>query len=100
MRDQTNSTLAGKLREMADVLERQAADKFRVGAYRRAADSVESLDRLVREIVKKEGLAGLIALPGIGRGIGLAIIEMLTTGRSSACRACLSRSSCFRPCRG
>ena len=78
-----NSAIADKLREMADVLEQQQADGFRITAYRRAADTLESLEQSVEEIVRIDGLPGLVELPGIGRGIGSAIMEMVTTGRWS-----------------
>ena len=78
-----NSAVAGKLREMADVLEQQQADGFRITAYRRAADTLESLQQSVEEIVQTDGLPGLVQLPGIGRGIGAAIMEMVTAGRWS-----------------
>lgn len=78
-----NDVIAGKLREMADVLEQQRADGFRIAAYRRAADTLETLRQPVEDIVRIEGLPGLVELPSIGRGIGSAIVEMVTTGRWS-----------------
>jgi DNA polymerase/3'-5' exonuclease PolX len=50
-----NDAMAGKLREMADVLEQQQADGFRIAAYRRAADTLESLKQPGEEIVRTEG---------------------------------------------
>lgn len=76
-----NARIADRLREMAELLHQQDANPFRVGAYRRAADTVAGLDRGVGELVRREGLNGLVALPGIGRGIGAAVLEMVTTGR-------------------
>ncbi len=76
-----NALLAAKLREMADLLDAQSDDGFRVRAYRRAAGTLESLDRPVRDLLADAGLDGLVALPGIGRGIASAISEMLDTGR-------------------
>ncbi len=78
-----NEVIAAKLDEMADVLEQQQADGFRVTAYRRAARTVASQGRSIASIARESGLAGLVELPGVGRGIGAAIIEMLTTGRWS-----------------
>jgi hypothetical protein len=78
-----NDVIAGKLREMADVLEQQRADGFRIATYRRAADTLEMLRQPVEDIVRMEGLPGLVELPSIGRGIGSAIVEMVTTGRWS-----------------
>lgn len=78
-----NQKVADKLREAADVLEQQGANPFRVGAYRRAAETVAQLDRDLRDIVAVEGAGGLTALPGIGRGIAAAIDEILRSGRWS-----------------
>jgi Helix-hairpin-helix domain len=78
-----NGAIADKLREMADVLEQQQADGFRITAYRRAADTLDTLNQPVGEIVRTKGLASLVELPGVGRGIGSAIVEMVTTGRWS-----------------
>lgn len=76
-----NLIVAGNLRELADLLETQDADHYRIEAYRRAADTVASLDRSLNDILAQEGLKGLDALPGIGRSIAGAIAEMLSTGR-------------------
>lgn len=78
---QTNAAIAGKLRELADILEQQQADGFRVTAYRRAADTLVSLSEPVENILDEQGLQGLTALPGIGRSIASAIAEMLRTGQ-------------------
>lgn len=75
-----NATVADRLRQMAEVLELQMADGFRVAAYQRAAETVDRLEKSLTAIIGDHGLAGLVALPGIGRGIGSAIIEMLSTG--------------------
>ena len=79
--DWNNQAIADKLRELADLLEQQSANPFRVSAYRRAALSVAACDRSVAELAANEGLKGLERLPGIGRSIALAIREMLDTGR-------------------
>ena len=81
MAEPLNQDIANRLREMADVLEQQGANPFRVSAYRRAADTVELLDTDLREISEHQGLEGLIALPNVGRGIAAAIWEMAATGR-------------------
>lgn len=72
--------IAEKLREMADILELQNEDGYRVAAYRRAARTVIELDRPIDKIVRSEGLDGVMELPGIGRGIGAAIVEIVNTG--------------------
>lgn len=76
-----NRRIAAALREMANLLELQGANPFRVAAYRRAAGTVESLERELAEIVACEGFDGLTALPHIGHGIAAAVGELLRTGR-------------------
>jgi DNA polymerase (family X) len=75
-----NDAIAEKLREMADVLEQQLADTYRVSAYRRAARVLAELDSPVADLVRNQGLKGVVELPGIGRGIGAAIVEMVEMG--------------------
>lgn len=70
-----------KLQEMADLLHQQGANPFRINAYRRAAQSVEKLQRDLSEILEREGVKGLVALPSVGKGIATAISEIVATGR-------------------
>ncbi|MBN1931257.1 MAG: hypothetical protein JW786_06575 [Desulfobacterales bacterium] len=81
METSVNRQIAGKLLELAGLLEQQEANPFRVNAFRRAADTVSSLQTSVKEIIAKSGINGLIELPNIGEGIARAIHEMITTGR-------------------
>jgi hypothetical protein len=76
-----NDRYADRLSEAADLLEAQGANPFRVSAYRRAADTLHSLGENVDQLVEREGIAGLDALPYIGKGIASAVIEMHRTGR-------------------
>ncbi len=76
-----NSRCADRLREAADLLEAQSANPFRVSAYRKAARTVIDLDEDIADIIARDGLPGLEALPGIGRGIAAALLEMARTGR-------------------
>lgn len=78
-----NHTIAGKLREIADLLEQQGASHFRVQAYRRAAGTVDALAEDLQKRFERRGIAGLEELPGIGRGIARTLYEMLALGRSS-----------------
>lgn len=77
----SNQDIAAKLREYADLLEQQGADTFRVGAYRRAAQTISTLQEEVAQRWDRTGPEGLVALPDIGRSIALSIDEMLRTGR-------------------
>lgn len=76
-----NARCADRLREAADLLEAQGANPFRVSAYRKAAATVLGLTEDIADIVERDGLPGLEALPGIGRGIASALLEMTSTGR-------------------
>jgi hypothetical protein len=79
----TNRRLAAKLRELADLLEQQQADGFRVAAYRRAADVIDGLAVPAEQLLAQGGRKGLEALPAIGRSIAAALAEMIVTGRWS-----------------
>lgn len=76
-----NDALAAKLRELADLLEQQDADKFRVSAYRHAADTVERLERPLGELYATGGGKALEALPGIGPAIAAGLGELVVTGQ-------------------
>jgi len=78
-----NRQIAEKLDEMAELLEAQGANPFRVRAYRRAAGALGELDRDLEAIAASEGLEGLTALPTVGKGIASAVWEMIHTGRWS-----------------
>ncbi len=83
MNSSLNRKIAGKLRQAGDLLQLQGANPFRANAYRRAADTIASLDCELSKIVAEEGVEGLVALPNIGRGIAAAIYEILYTHRWS-----------------
>jgi len=81
MNESANGIVADRLREAADLLEQQNANPFRVRAYRKAADTVASLDRDISQLAEEGGADALVALPNIGQGIASAILEILHTGR-------------------
>lgn len=76
-----NSQVAERLAEVAQILEAQGANVFRVGAYRRAAAMLRGLERPIDEIVRSEGLEGLQKLPGIGETLARFIYQLVMTGR-------------------
>lgn len=80
MAHMTNQDIAARLREAADLLEQQGANRFRVNAYRVAARTVAGLPEDAAALLAREGLDGLVALPGIGRALAAAIAEMVRTG--------------------
>jgi hypothetical protein len=79
----TNRQAAALLRDYAALLEAQDANPFRINAWRRGAQTLESLDRDVAAILEEEGTPGLEALPGIGEGIAAALREIIGSGRFS-----------------
>ncbi len=62
-----NKEIADLFNELADILELRGENIFRINAYRRAAQTIESLPRPVEEI-SSEGK--LDDLPGIVLAIG------------------------------
>ena len=76
-----NTQAAAIFRDCAGILRQQKANPFRINAYLRAAQTLESLDFDVADLLKEEGIQGLIELPTIGRGLATAIDEISRTGR-------------------
>ncbi|MDD3450221.1 MAG: DNA polymerase/3'-5' exonuclease PolX, partial [Gammaproteobacteria bacterium] len=77
-----NADIAAALNEIADLLEIEAANPFRVRAYRNAARTVENLSREVGDLLAAgEDLTGL---PGIGRDLAAKLRELVETGRLRA----------------
>ena len=74
-----NADIARVFDEIADLLELQRANPFRVRAYRRAAQTVGELDRSLSTLVARGD--DLDALPGIGTDLAERIVEIVRTGR-------------------
>ena len=77
----TNGEIAARLDEAADLLNREGANEFRVRAYRRGAETLRALVPPIAEVLRRQGVAGVKRLPGIGDTLAHAIDEMLRTGR-------------------
>lgn len=78
----SNDEIADVLERTGDLLEAQAAEIYRVRAYRRAADFVRSLAEPLVSVLERDGRKGLAALPTIGESIARLIEELSRTGRS------------------
>lgn len=76
-----NDRLAERLDELAELLEAQHANPFRVRAYRTGAVTIRGLKQPVTEILASEGTAGLLQLAGIGKSLARAIEQLIYTGR-------------------
>jgi DNA polymerase (family 10) len=75
----SNSEIARRLVEVAQLLRAKGENPFKIRAYRHAAETVaglgESIDGLVR------AGADLTRFPGIGKGIAAALREIVHSGR-------------------
>jgi predicted flap endonuclease-1-like 5' DNA nuclease len=76
-----NQDIAGRLREVAQLLEDQGANRFRVRAYRAAAETIKHLAVPASEIAEQQGTDGLQSLPGIGVSLARSIHTLVVTGR-------------------
>lgn len=72
-----NQEIANVFNEIADLLEIKGDNRFRIRAYRRAAQNIEGLVKDVAELTKEE----LMEIPGIGKDLAEKIEEYLKTGR-------------------
>lgn len=76
-----NADIAAIFEEIADRLEIQGANPFRIRAYRNAARTVGELSQEARALLDKG--EDLTRLPGIGEDLAAKIHEIVTTGRCS-----------------
>ncbi len=76
-----NATIAAIFEEIADLLDIQGANPFRIRAYRNAARTAANLATDIRTLVEQG--ADLKALPGIGNDLAAKITEIVQTGKSS-----------------
>jgi len=73
-----NAEIAAVFDEIADLLEIEEANPFRIRAYRNAARRLEDLGRSVASMV--DGGEDLTAIPGIGADLAGKIAEVVHTG--------------------
>jgi len=74
-----NSEIAAMFHRIADILELQGADVFRIRAYRNAAMTIQDLPRRLEEMVRDNADA-LKHLPSIGASMREKLQEILRTG--------------------
>lgn len=80
-----NAEIARVFREMADVLEVEGANPFRIRAYRTAARSIEEHPQAIA-VVARATPKRLTDLPGIGPDLAGKIVEIVRTGKLRALR--------------
>ncbi|MDE3151670.1 MAG: DNA polymerase/3'-5' exonuclease PolX [Gemmatimonadota bacterium] len=81
-----NAEIARLFREMAELLEIEGANAFRIRAYRNAARVVEEHAEPIADLVARDGKA-LQELPGIGADLAGKIEEIVRTGSLRALKA-------------
>ncbi|MGA7801425.1 MAG: DNA polymerase/3'-5' exonuclease PolX, partial [Gammaproteobacteria bacterium] len=77
-----NADIAAIFDEMADLLEIENENPFRVRAYRAAAQSIGNLGREVSGLLEQG--EDLTRLPGIGKDLAAKIAEIVRTGHAAA----------------
>ena len=77
-----NDEIAGILDLIADLLEMQDDNPYRIKAYLDGAESIRFLDDSVAQIAIEDGEEKLKSIPNIGEGIANIIISFVKTGRS------------------
>jgi DNA polymerase (family 10) len=76
-----NADIAARFEEIADRLEIQGANPFRIRAYRNAARTLGELPQEARALLEKG--EDLTRLPGIGADLATKVREIVDTGRCS-----------------
>ncbi len=77
-----NEDIAAIFDEMADLLEIEGDNPYRVRAYRNAARTVRHLGRELADMVERG--EDLTRLPGIGKELAAKIVEIVNTGHAHA----------------
>ncbi len=77
----TNAEIARILEEIADLLDIEEADRFRILSYRRGAEVVQNQSRELASVVAEGGAKALQTIPGIGESLAKKIVEMVETGK-------------------
>jgi Holliday junction resolvasome RuvABC DNA-binding subunit len=76
-----NADVADALERVADLLEVQDGNPFRIRAYRSGAGTMRALDTPISVLVLEGDPGALERLPGIGKGLAGTIREFVLTGR-------------------
>jgi DNA polymerase (family X) len=83
MADTSNSAVANLLNRIADLLEAQGANEFRIRAYRNAANTIRQHETPVAQTLHEGGVEALEVIPGVGERLAPLIAEFVNTGRST-----------------
>lgn len=84
MSDQpTNEEITATLTRIADLLEAQGTNPYRISAYRGAADTIRSAPEPLAEVAANGDVRALRRLPRIGDALARQIVEVVQTRGSS-----------------
>lgn len=75
----TNTVIADIFQNIADLLELQDADRFRVVSYQRASRTIRSYGKELSELYHEDPTK-ILAIPGIGKTLSERIAEIINTG--------------------
>lgn len=78
-----NQKIARLLDRIAELLEVQEENPYRVEAYRRGAQTVRQANISLAELSRKRDIDALKDLPDIGQALASTVMEYVNTGRSS-----------------
>ncbi len=73
-----NQEISNILQRLADILDIEGSNEYRVRAYRNAAQTIKSLSKNLFEMVEKE--EDISKLPNIGKSMAEKIEEIINTG--------------------
>ncbi|MEN9554395.1 MAG: polymerase/3-5 exonuclease PolX, partial [Planctomycetota bacterium] len=73
-----NDQMASQFELLADLLEIQGANPFRIRAYRNAARTISSEAESLADLVSSGG--DLTQLAGIGKDLARQLVELVQTG--------------------
>lgn len=76
-----NERIALILEHVADLLEQQGENAFRVMSYMRGAQTLRDCEWSVQEMLERNGLSAVKELPGIGERLAGSVREIVETGR-------------------
>jgi DNA polymerase (family 10) len=79
-----NQSIAQKFHRLAALMDIRGDDPFRLRSYRNAAEAIETWPRPLQKIAAEDGMAGLQAIPGVGKAIAGKVIELLDRGTFDA----------------
>lgn len=74
-----NRSIANVFYEVADLMEINNEDGFRIRSYRRAAEALEALPQPVSELINDP--KKLLEIPGIGKGMCANLLEIFREGK-------------------